>query len=679
MNVKQIITGFFRPPKKEYKDEEIPIQKYQDDIVNYVKNEFERRKEERYAFELQWRLNMNFLVGNQYCDIDPVTQTIQEIDKVYWYQEREVYNHIAPIVETRLSKLGLIRPTMLVRPASSEIDDIASAKVGTAVVKNIYNKLGMQQEINTANAWSEVCGTVFYKEVWDPNAGQLVGYVGGEPVYEGDVVNIVIPAFECFPDSSYNDDLDKCKSFIHAYPMHVEDIEMIWGVRLEGRELDVFSMDMATIGLGGLGYNATIPRITTTTKKDQELVMEYYERPSKQYPEGRLIIVAGDELLYYGALPYRNGEDGKRDFPFVKQVCIERPGCFWGTTVIERCIPVQRAYNAVRNRKKEFLNRVAIGIFECEEGAYDAEDLEDEGLPPGKILVRKQGAQPGRFLDGPQSIPAFSEEENRLLNEFILISGVSELSRASDAPADVGSGVALEILREQDDTRLSLTAENLRLAIQKVAKHWLRLYKQFAVGPRIAKVVGESNEVNVIYWQASDLTSDDVIFDTENELAQSSAQRKSMVITLLQMGVFNDPETGAISKSTRAKLLEMLQLGNWEHTTSLDELQIACAQRENAMLERGEAPVIEEFHDDDIHITEHNRFRLSHAYQELKKQRPDLTDILDDHIKLHEASRQFKYQKAMYESMQQMPMQLQTEQLSEQLPTEQEPIAEQSA
>ena len=125
----------------------------------------------------------------------------------------------------------------------------------------------------------------------------------------------------------------------------------------------------------------------------------------------------------------------------------------------------------------------------------------------------------------------------------------------------------------------------MRLAIQKVAKQWLRLYKQFAVGPRIAKVVGESNEVNVIYWQASDLTSDDVIFDTENELAQSSAQRKSTVITLLQMGVFNDPETGAISKSTRAKLLEMLQLGNWEHTTSLDELQIACAHSvKNAML-----------------------------------------------------------------------------------------------
>ena len=173
MNVKQIITGFFRPPKKEYKDEEIPIQKYQDDIVNYVKNEFERRKEERYAFELQWRLNMNFLVGNQYCDIDPVTQTIQEIDKVYWYQEREVYNHIAPIVETRLSKLGLIRPTMLVRPASSEIDDIASAKVGTAVVRNIYNKLGMQQEINTANAWSEVCGTVFTKKFGTRMLGSL--------------------------------------------------------------------------------------------------------------------------------------------------------------------------------------------------------------------------------------------------------------------------------------------------------------------------------------------------------------------------------------------------------------------------------------------------------------------------------------------------------------------------
>lgn len=660
MSIKEIITGFFKPPKKEYKDKEIPIQEYKDDIVAYVKNELKRRQEERYPFELQWRLNMNFLLGNQYCDIDPVTQTIQEIDKVYWWQEREVYNHIAPIIETRLAKLGLVRPTMLVRPSSSEARDISNAKVGTAVVKNTYNRIEMQKLINTANAWSEVCGTVFYKNIWDPYSGLLIGYAEDEPIYEGDVATVVIPAFEIYPDSSFSADLDQCKSIIHARPYHVDDIEAVWGVRLEGKELDVFSIDMTTIGLGGLGYNATVPNITTTTKKDQELVIEYYERPSKQYPDGRLIIIAGDELVYYGALPYKIGENGKRDFPFVRQVCIERPGCFWGTSVIERLIPIQRAYNAVRNRKKEFLNRIAIGILDVEDGAYDLEDLQEEGLSPGKIIVRQQGSQPARWLEGPQSVPAFTEEENRLLNEFILISGVSELSRASDAPSTVGSGVALEVLREQDDTRLSLTAENLRNSIRVVCQHWIRLYKQFAVGWRIARIVGESQDVHVIHWQASDLTSDDVVFDTENELAQSPAQRKQMVISLLQMGLFNDPETGGISRHTRNKILEMLQLGNWESAATIDELQIACAQRENAMLMNGEAPQIEEFHDDDIHIMEHNKFRLSHDYIELKKLRPDMVDILDMHIKLHEASKRFKYQKALAEQqglMPQMPIQ----------------------
>ena len=125
--------------------------------------------------------------------------------------------------------------------------------------------------------------------------------------------------------------------------------------------------------------------------------MEYYERPSKQYPEGRLIIVAGDELLYYGALPYRNGEDGKRDSPFRKtgmhRTLLDAFGVLQLLNVVFLFNVHITQYAIVKRILKQSGNR----HFDCEEGAYDMEDLEEEGLPPGKILVRKQGAQPGKF------------------------------------------------------------------------------------------------------------------------------------------------------------------------------------------------------------------------------------------------------------------------------------------
>lgn len=77
-----------------------------DQIVKEVKQDFEERRQKRRPVELAWRLNMNFLMGNQYASITP-TGDIDDYGRQYYWQEREVYNHIAPIVETRLAKLTL--------------------------------------------------------------------------------------------------------------------------------------------------------------------------------------------------------------------------------------------------------------------------------------------------------------------------------------------------------------------------------------------------------------------------------------------------------------------------------------------------------------------------------------------------------------------------------------------
>lgn len=615
---------------------------YQDEIIAMVNEELERRNQERLPFELQWRLNMNFLDGNQYCDINMSSQEIQEIAKQYWYQEREVYNHIAPIVETRLAKLGRVQPALTVRPATSDVSDISAAKVSTKILEATSHKIGLQTDIKEATIWSEICGTSFYKDGWDTSAGQLIGVVNDNPVHEGDISNYVCSPFEIYPDSCFSTSLEDCRSLIHARAYHVDEIEELWGVPLEGRDVDVFSISNTNVGTGGLGHAASTSRITTTTKQEHEIVIEYYERPSKRYPEGRFIIVAADTLLYYGALAYKVGEDKKRDFPFVRQVAVSRAGCFWGISIIERLIPIQRSFNAVKNRKHEYINRLAMGILDVEEGAYDTEDLEEDGLSPGKILTRRRGSQPARFLQNEGTPPIFGQEEQDLENQFILISGVSEISRNSKAPTGTGSGVALQLLIEQDDTRLSLTAENIRLAILQRGKHWLRFYKQFAVGPRMDRLVGDSGDVQVAEWNANDITSDDVVLETENELTQSPAQRKQMVFDLMQTGIFHDPTTGTFSKRMRVKVLDALGMGNWEASADTEELQINRAQRENMQLEAGQIPIIREIDDDELHIAEHKVFMLSGDFEKLIEKDPELADQMAYHVKQHEKAMDLK-------------------------------------
>ena len=79
-------------------------QVFEEDLVKEVLDDFKTRQQERKSFETQWELNMNFLMGNQYCSIGPSGE-VEEYDKQFYWQEREVYNHIAPIIESRLAKL----------------------------------------------------------------------------------------------------------------------------------------------------------------------------------------------------------------------------------------------------------------------------------------------------------------------------------------------------------------------------------------------------------------------------------------------------------------------------------------------------------------------------------------------------------------------------------------------
>jgi hypothetical protein len=615
-----------------------------EEAVSYVKKKFEEMRELRRPFELQWTLNMNFLLNNQYCDINLATNDIKQLDKLYDWQEREVFNQIAPIYETRLAKLKRISPTPFIRPATHETKDISSSKVSTQVLKCIDNDQNMKTKRELATAWAEICGCCLVKDVWNKKAGRLIGELNGEKIYEGGNEKILVPAFEFFIDNNYANDVNELKRCIHAKAYGTDEIFEEFGVKVKGRDVDVFTLEQTSIGTGGLGYNATVYKYEKTIVKNSEVVIEYSELPCKKYPDGLSIIIAGNELLHYGPFTYRVGEDGKFELPFTKQDCVEIPGRFWGMSIIERLIPIQRAYNAVKNRKHELLNRKAIGVLAIEDdGNEDTEDLEEEGLYPGKILRYQRGTKPPNFLVSRDSAADFDNEEVKLEHLFEKISGVSPFASQSLPPSGVNSGIAMEKIREQDDTRISLTADNINKAAIRGYKISLRMCRQFAKGPRLLRYIGENNQVELVDWYASDLNSDDIIIEKEDNLSQTPAQKKQMVIDLLQYKLFSND----VDPKIRSKVIQMLELGNWEAADDIEELHVIRAKRENNIIMHGDIPQIADYDLHSLHIQEHNRLRLDMSYEEFAAKNPELAAAFDMHIKQHEAVEQQKMQAAM--------------------------------
>lgn len=607
---------------------------YEEQIVNNVLEDFKNRQAERRSFELQWQLNMNFLMGNQYCQIGPSGE-IEDEDKDYYWQQREVYNHIAPIIDARLSKLSNMKPSMTVVPASGDERDIKTAKVSKKIVNSIYNKLAVSGMINQANKWSEVCGTSFYKVTWNSAKGSLIGKNDlGKAISSGDVEITVCPPFEIYPESSSCADINDCKSIIHARAYHVDDIKNIWGVEVEGSDVNVFSLDNSNMS-DAFGFFGENKRYINGTRKDYAVVIEKYEAPNVEFPNGKLTIIAGNKLVYLGDLPYINGNEGERCFPFIKQTSIEQPGLFWGVSIIERLIPIQKSYNTIKNRKHEFMNRLSMGVLTVEDGSIDTENLEDEGLSPGKVIVYRQGANPPSFMSFDKIPVDFSSEEISLLEEFTTVSGVSDLMTNSVSKYANLSGTALQRLIEQDDSRIACTAESLKEAIKTMGKHVLRLYRQFASIPRLSKIVGDNGDIEVFYFNSSDISSDDIVFETENEIGETTAQKRAMVFDLINAGLLQD-ENGKLSNRMRVKALELLGFGVWENAQDINELHLKRAASENLkMIESGETISPLEVDEHDIHITEHTAFLLGGEFEKKAQKNPRLTEVILSHIRMH--------------------------------------------
>ena len=596
--------------KMELSEEEIRAKERREQkIAQDVTEDFLGRREERRAIENGWALNINFFSGNQYCDIAPSGDLVEEDKRFYW-QSRRVFNHIAPTVDSRIAKLEKQKPELRVRAFSDEEGDLQAAKLATGVLKYVQERVGLQESMSRALVWAETCGSVFYKVLWNEKGGRQVALdEQGVPVYEGEVQVSVVPPFEIFPDRLDAEDFDGVRSVIHAQAVSVAYIREKFGVTVQGRDVS------ALLGYSepSAGRTSVLSGRNTATLKDGEVLIERYTRPSEEYPEGRLEIVAGGKLLYEGDLPYVNGERGERTFPFVKQDCLRLPGAFFSSSVIDRLIPVQRAYNAVRNRKHEFLNRASMGVLTVEDGSVDTDELSEEGLLPGKVLVYRQGGKAPEMLDCGNVPSEFKSEEEWLEKEFSLISGVSELTTNS-TPVRVTSATGLQLLLSQDDNRLSATTACIERAMKGIGRQILRLYRQFAGTARLMTLTGENKKTQIYYFNASRLDVSDIQFESQE--VSSPDEKKRVLLQLYEAGLLTD-ENGKLSQENKNRVLEAFGFGSYENVKDISVLHATKAGEENLQL-KSENVDVDEYDDHGVHLNEHVRFLLSAEFKRAK-------------------------------------------------------------
>ena len=615
---------------------------YKEDIIQKVLEELEKRKTERSPLEQQWTLNANFLVGNQYCEINPYRGDIEQLEPVYDWLERETFNQIAPLIETRKANLRKINYMMKVTPATNEFDDYAKADISTSVLQHTQKVTDFESKKNTMIDWNELTGNCFFLSWWDKDKGEkyavesIIGVDenGAEKkeetaYYQGDLDYGLITPYEIYPESIFKQTIEAQRSIILEQVKTIDDIYDLYGVKVEGSNIETFELTPIASG-GGFGYENTTVTIGHRTIDNAEKVITYFERPSKHRPNGQMIIIIGDkELVYYGDLPYSR-------IPIVQSVCVEVAGQFFGKSSIERLIPLQRAYNGCVNRIHEYIKHIAIGSYIVEEGSIDIEIYEQEGQAPGACLVYKQGSQPPVPIANGNLPQEIMTERYNLKQDMEYAAGVSQLMVYGSTPSGVTSGTAISNLMEIDNTRLSLTGDNVRNAVRKLAIMWLEIYKKYATTHRIINYVGGNNIGKALIWSREDINSYDVDYVTENELMLSEEKQKENFFNSFNMGLFTD-KNGVVPTRVKIKAKEFMKVGNFTDLMGIDELQIQSAQRENVFFENGVVPEVSEFDEHEIHIEEHLRYILQMDFLLLKKKKPEYAKALENHLKQHKA------------------------------------------
>lgn len=589
------------------------------EILTFLREEYTRRREERLPLERQWVLNANFFAGHQNCAINPASGELQDTLPLYEYEERGVYNRIAPLVETRLSSLRTLSYAMTVRPRTSEGEDAQKSEVATALLRYTQSTCDFEGKKNTALLLSELYGTSFFLSLWSAEEGR-----------EGEVALSVLSPFEVFPDQLSRTTVEDQGSILIAEVLSVEEIRSMYGVTVTGGDCDVYGM-AATENGGAAGSAGAVLATSEKVAKNAALLLTYFEKPSADHAQGRMIVAAGDTLLWYSELPY--GE-----IPLVAVKCKEAAGQFFGKSAICDLIPLQRAYNGVKNRIHDYIRAVAANPLLVPEGAImDIESFATHGLPPGEVVeYNSERGKPEPLPPAP--LPAELRYEcEQLAADMEYTAGVSQLMVLGKTPSGVTSGRAIESLRQIDSSRLSLSGENLREAILRLSAVWLRLYKRFVSGYRALSVVGANGAAGVFAFSSEDINSFDIVFDTESELISSRESQREHFLSALQLGLFHD-EKGQLPRAVKRRAREILSLGGESDFADCDELQVQAAERENAALLLGELPTPSLFDDHALHADTHLRFLLQARFAYLRKEKPQLARAFEAHLLSHMAA-----------------------------------------
>jgi len=594
-------------------------------LASYLKSRVSeiRSSSSRIAHEGVWMTNIAYLLGYDSVYYDTDSRQFKPVGSgsQYLARNRIHVNKILPIIQNRLARLCKNPPRYDVRPNSNDQEDKDAARLGVKLITNVWDREALNKKRIDLYMWMQQCGFAWIKTCWDDEKGKMAyNPETGEIEYEGDIACEVYSPFEVFPD-----------------PLAKTEEDMRYLMTVKVRKLDYFrnnyekgnlvkSEDAWLLSTQYLlrvnSMNTQGPTSSAIQQQMENAALEiaYYEKPSRKHPGGRLVICANGVILRDDPLPVD-------EIPFSKFDDIVIGGKIYSESIITHLRPMQDQFNRVITRRAVWTNALLAGKYIAARG----HGLSQEAINDTTEVVEYDhvpGAQPPTAMNIP-NIPqyAYAEEESleQMLND---VAGINEVSKGQ-LPAAGLPAIGMQLLTEQDDTRIGIMIERHEYAWAKVGRHILKYAEKYYQNERMLKEVGSGDHYEVKKFKGEDiLGNNDVIVIRGSTLPGSKVLRRQELLNLYERGLLGDP----MQPETREKVLGMLEFGDVQEAWKEHETDMKQIERDIEMMKEGNYVQIHELDNHPLHIKEKNNFRKTDDFLQLD---PNSQVLLLENIEKH--------------------------------------------
>jgi hypothetical protein len=552
------------------------------------------------VFHPIWKELLEWENGDQFSQWDDKIQLMVPV-QLKRRKKKVVINLMKPLAEAIEGKVNFMSQFQGM-PNSSELKDTEGSKVATKVLAHndyVNDIFSLNEDLKY---WLIRTGNAFRKWTWENSRfGWIKKSDGSKPEKEeGELVGSVPSVFNLRPDPTAKT-MDECRWFIEYEEVSEQLIlENFPGVTEE-------MLKNAQNPIPTQKYRGMFVKQNEIDKNEPtHIVAWHWEKKSKRFPEGRLIISIPGIVLW----AKKNPALGR--IPYFKYGYKRFGSSFWYYGPLYYVKDIQRDFNRFNSIISEHVEgwRAKMAVPQgsiIKEGAFTTDSFEMVEVDTTKGDVKP--------LNMPELSQQVINQRDFLLACKDLVSNVHEVSYsqlpqyASRAPASLYAQMV-----EQENLKIDPMIRQINRTLKEEAKFRLEMMGEYYDKKRLVKVVGTNEHTSIEYFAGADLEGNyDVKLVIGVNIHQSKTIQQKMMLDLKTAGA-------PIEWDTIFKLL-------WEGDVS-QEIRASYADRERASrenqaflngtydkpFEEGGVQIL--FHDDHIvHCDSHSKTAKSEEAQ----------------------------------------------------------------